>query len=103
RPLAVPHGILLGAAEHPDYDEARLAMRPGDVLVMYTDGLVERRDRSVDESLAHLAQVLAEPAADLDALLDRTLELSCADTDDDTCLIAVQVLDDGNGRADRRV
>ncbi|MFD8595342.1 SpoIIE family protein phosphatase [Kitasatospora sp. NPDC059646] len=103
RPLPVPHGILLGATDRADYAEARLALRPGDILVMYTDGLVERRDQSVEEPLAHLAQVLAEPAADLDALLDRALELSCADTDDDTCLIAVQVLDETNGGADKRV
>ncbi|MFD8480408.1 SpoIIE family protein phosphatase [Kitasatospora sp. NPDC059673] len=103
RPLPMPHGILLGAADHPEYQEASLTLRPGDVLVLYTDGLIERRDQSVEEPLAHLAQVLAEPAADLDALLDRALELSVADTDDDTCLIAVEVLDAVNGEAGRTV
>ncbi|MFG2693025.1 SpoIIE family protein phosphatase [Kitasatospora sp. NPDC048407] len=91
-PLPMPHGILLGAAEDPEYEEARHTLRPGDILVLYTDGLIERRDQSVEEALDHLAQVLAEPAADLDTLLDRALELSVADTDDDTCLIAVEVL-----------
>ncbi|MEV7211834.1 SpoIIE family protein phosphatase [Kitasatospora cineracea] len=93
RPLPMPHGILLGAADDPDYQEHRLAMRPGDILLLYTDGLVERRDRSVEEPLDHLTRTLAEPAADLDALLDRALATSTADTDDDTCLIAVEVLD----------
>ncbi|QKW18114.1 SpoIIE family protein phosphatase [Kitasatospora sp. NA04385] len=92
RPLPVPHGILLGATEHPDYREHHLAMRPGDVLLLHTDGLIERRDRSVEEPLDHLTRTLAEPAADLDALLDRALTTSTADTDDDTCLIAVEVL-----------
>ncbi|MFJ8443553.1 hypothetical protein [Kitasatospora griseola] len=44
-----------------------------------------------------------EPAADLDALLDRALELSEADTDDDTCLIAVEVLDGTDRETDGRV
>ncbi|BAJ26543.1 MULTISPECIES: SpoIIE family protein phosphatase [Kitasatospora] len=92
RPLPMPHGILLGAADDPDYQEHHLAMRPGDVLLLYTDGLIERRDQSVEEPLAHLTRILAEPAADLDALLDRALATSTADTDDDTCLIAVEVL-----------
>ncbi|MGW4806858.1 SpoIIE family protein phosphatase [Kitasatospora sp. NPDC004272] len=92
RPLPMPHGILLGAAEDPDYQEHHLAMRPGDVLLLYTDGLIERRDRSVEEPLEQLVRTLAEPAADLDALLDRALATSTADTDDDTCLIAVEVL-----------
>ncbi|GLW57352.1 SpoIIE family protein phosphatase [Kitasatospora phosalacinea] len=92
RPLPLPHGILLGAADDPDYQEHQLAMRPGDVLLLYTDGLVERRDQAVEEPLDHLARALAEPAADLESLLDRALAASTADTDDDTCLIAVEVL-----------
>ncbi|MFF4342306.1 SpoIIE family protein phosphatase [Kitasatospora sp. NPDC001540] len=102
RPLPLPHGILLGAAENPDYQEQHLAMRPGDVLLLYTDGLVERRDQAVEEPLDHLARALAGPATDLDALLDRALAASTADTDDDTCLIAVEVLPGGPpGRQER--
>jgi hypothetical protein len=59
---------------------------------MYTDGLIERRDRSLDVSLEHLLATARVPAAGLGDLLDRMLVHSNSDTDDDTCLIGVQAV-----------
>ncbi|MFG2819727.1 SpoIIE family protein phosphatase [Kitasatospora sp. NPDC048365] len=92
-PLAMPHGVLLGADPHAAYEERVERMEPGDILLLYTDGLVEQRERAVEEPLRELAAHLAAPADDLDVLLDRALARSPADTADDTCLIAIQVLD----------
>ncbi|MGW6919274.1 SpoIIE family protein phosphatase [Kitasatospora sp. NPDC054939] len=89
--LPLPHGILLGALEDAAYEEHTLQLGPADVLLLYTDGLVERRDRPVEESVHQLIRIAGDPRGDLDGYLDRLLELSRADTDDDTCLIAVRV------------
>ncbi|MFD0402185.1 PP2C family protein-serine/threonine phosphatase [Kitasatospora sp. NPDC127121] len=88
--LPLPHGVLLGALDGARYEEHTAHLPPGDVLVLYTDGLVERRDRPVEESVDQLIRAAGAPGPDLERYLDRLLELSPADTDDDTCLIAVQ-------------
>ena len=52
---------------------------PGSQLVLYTDGLVERRDRPFDEGIAHAATHLAalperlNPGQLIDSLLDALL------------------------------
>lgn len=68
-----------------------MRLEPDDTLLMFTDGLVERRDSSVQDSLGHLVQAAAAGAGDLDARLDRLLAESRSDTDDDTCVIGIQV------------
>ncbi|WP_107473332.1 SpoIIE family protein phosphatase [Streptomyces sp. NRRL S-813] len=44
RYLERPRGVLLGAAETPHFEEAECRLEPGDRLLFYTDGLVERPD-----------------------------------------------------------
>jgi hypothetical protein len=58
---------------------------------LFTDGLVERRDTAVHESLDHLLAHTQPPVEDLSHLLERLLIYSRSDTDDDTCLIGVQI------------
>ncbi|MEU8776991.1 SpoIIE family protein phosphatase [Streptomyces sp. NPDC048606] len=84
-------GLLLGALPDVTYAEREVRLEPDDTLLMYTDGLVERRDSSVQDSLGHLVQAAASCAGDLDRRLDRLLVESRSDTDDDTCLIGIQV------------
>ena len=38
-----PHGTTLGLFEEPDLYDGRLLLRPGDLVCMFTDGLVEAR------------------------------------------------------------
>ena len=45
--------------DEPTREEARLDVRPDDLLVLYTDGLVERRDESLDDGLLRLADAAA--------------------------------------------
>ncbi|MFF3984352.1 PP2C family protein-serine/threonine phosphatase [Streptomyces sp. NPDC001797] len=51
----------LGARpQHVPRPQASLPYRPGDTLVLYTDGLIERRDQDIDVGLGQLCEVLGE-------------------------------------------
>jgi len=43
------------AIDEPAREEAQVHVRPDDLLVLYTDGLVERRNESLDDGLLRLA------------------------------------------------
>lgn len=81
-------GPLLGArmGTHPvaSYDVV-----PGDRLVLFTDGLVERRRQPIDANLDRLADQAAAGAGLLpDELADQLLQ-TWGDTDDDVALLVV--------------
>ncbi|AUG81695.1 hypothetical protein CFP65_7091 [Kitasatospora sp. MMS16-BH015] len=92
RRLPLPQGVLLGALEEAEYEERTAHLGRGEVLLLYTDGLVERRDRPVEESVDELVRAAGAPGPELEAYLDRLLALSPSDTEDDTCLVAVGVI-----------
>ncbi|MER6432799.1 PP2C family protein-serine/threonine phosphatase [Streptomyces sp. 900105245] len=61
---------------HVPRPQAGAAYHPGDVLVLYTDGLIERRDEDIDKGLQRLTDTLRDclgqtPDALADALLER--------------------------------
>lgn len=86
-----PHGSPLGAALFPAYDETVLALPTGSTLLLYTDGLLERPDRSLSEGLDQLRGLGERLPEDLDEvarwLLDTLLEGEAAH-DDVAMLIA---------------
>jgi len=91
RPLTTPAGILLGAGRG-GYQEASLFLEPGDLLLLYSDGLIERRDRSLEEGLATLtaaAAGISDPGRVIAAVLSA---LGSTDPEDDTCVVALRVL-----------
>jgi serine phosphatase RsbU (regulator of sigma subunit) len=91
QPLDPPAGILLGAGD-ADYAAGTLRLHRDDLLLLYSDGLIERRDRSLDDGLSALtdaARGIGDPEQVIAAILDA---LGSADTEDDTCLVALQVL-----------
>ncbi|MFI1073363.1 SpoIIE family protein phosphatase [Streptomyces puniciscabiei] len=90
-PLPLVKGLLLGAVPEAVYEEAELQFAPEDMLLMYTDGLIERRDRSVEESLTQLLTTARTAPKTLDQQLDRLLTYSRSDTDDDTCIVGIRV------------
>ncbi|MFB9535620.1 MULTISPECIES: SpoIIE family protein phosphatase [Streptomyces] len=90
--LPLLKGLLLGAASDITYQEAEMRLEIGDTLLMYTDGLVERRDRSMEESLKHLLMTASAKKTTLDQRLDHLLTYSRSDTDDDTCIISIEVM-----------
>lgn len=67
-----PHGPLLGInAARPD--DLEFTLPPGGTLVLYTDGLVERRDADIDVGLSALADAATEVESSLDAFCERLL------------------------------
>ncbi len=90
RALPKPAGTMLGVDADGEYDEVDIGLEPGDVLLLYTDGLIERRRHSPDENVARLLAEAGPAEADLDAYVDRILERVESDTDDDTCILAVR-------------
>jgi PAS domain S-box-containing protein len=62
--------VPLGVRSDADYRQETVQLAPGDTLVLYTDGLVERRGRALDEGLAQLRSCAAEAGqASVDALV----------------------------------
>ncbi|MDK3256254.1 GAF domain-containing SpoIIE family protein phosphatase [Blastococcus capsensis] len=83
----------------PDDDRPRtdhqLDLAPGDTLLLYTDGLVERRDEDLDTGLSRLRDtVTALRRLPLEALCDAVLAWMTPDGRDDIALIAVRATDD---------
>jgi serine phosphatase RsbU (regulator of sigma subunit)/anti-sigma regulatory factor (Ser/Thr protein kinase) len=83
----------LGVTADPDYREANATLEPGSTVLLYTDGLVERRGESLDAGLARLRAAVAEAPHEPDALCDRLLEVLVEDAPaDDVALLAVRAL-----------
>ncbi|MGW3246277.1 SpoIIE family protein phosphatase [Streptomyces sp. NPDC001070] len=85
--LDLPTGTPLGVGGVP-FESTTIALRPGDRLVLYTDGLVETRDDPIDERLEVLLTLLASPDPTVEETCDRLLrELRSADDHDDVALL----------------
>jgi serine phosphatase RsbU (regulator of sigma subunit) len=91
RPLDAPDGILLGAAKE-EYQLARVDLLAGDLLLLYSDGLIERRDRALDEGLATLCAAVRGARDPERAIAAALSALGTTDPEDDTCLVALRIL-----------
>ncbi|ABS03472.1 SpoIIE family protein phosphatase [Kineococcus radiotolerans] len=98
----VPSRPMLGLGFGPTAglvsESVRAPLPPGAVLLMYTDGLVERRDAGLEETTGVLAETATRAAADLlprsrggmAAVADRLLTAVPGDAGDDTTLVLVR-------------
>jgi len=81
-----PVGVLSGAT----YTEAEVAIQPGSMLLLYTDGLIEGRDRDVRTGLARLKRAFASAPGDPHACLDwLSDQLECDSFPDDVAMLAI--------------
>jgi serine phosphatase RsbU (regulator of sigma subunit) len=88
--LDPPDGILLGAAKL-GYKSAALPLEPGDLLLLCSDGVIERRDLPLDEGLATVTAA-SRGARDPEQLISSVLrELGSTNPEDDSCLVAFRV------------
>ncbi|MFJ8673389.1 SpoIIE family protein phosphatase [Streptomyces sp. NPDC093589] len=67
--LDLPAGSPLGVGAGP-FQTTTLVLRPGDELLLYTDGLVETREQSIDERLNALLAFLTGPQRSLEETCD---------------------------------
>ncbi|WP_241037526.1 SpoIIE family protein phosphatase [Blastococcus litoris] len=86
-------GLLLGVDPSTTRTEHVSPVEPGSTLLLYTDGLVERRDQVFDDGIELLGRVLTDlrdrPVEQLcDELLDRLLPERA---EDDVALVAVRL------------
>ncbi|MEK9521599.1 serine/threonine-protein phosphatase [Streptomyces venezuelae] len=85
-------GPLLGALPGYAYGTASTRLRPGDLLVLYTDGMVERRGEDVTDGIKRLARAAAAAPRDPQALIDALLvDPEFAGHEDDACVLAIRV------------
>ena len=94
--------LLLGLDPATPRAEHVAVLEPGATLVFYTDGLVERRDRDVDDGVTELTETLHSLAAenlDVDGLCDRLLAAMIgAKPEDDVALLVVRLAPDAPSR-----
>lgn len=94
RELAEASSLLLGAWPDQQREEAEVDLVRGSLLLLYTDGLLERPGASLDQGLAWLrAQVANQPlGCSAEAMIDGVLQ--AVETDelvDDVAMLAVRV------------
>ncbi|MEU2712581.1 SpoIIE family protein phosphatase [Streptomyces sp. NPDC007205] len=74
------------------HSSGSIALGPGATAVLYTDGLVERRDEDLDEGIAALERALAGATGTPQVVCDRLVRSAgvTADHDDDVAVLVLQ-------------
>ncbi|MGW0508732.1 ATP-binding SpoIIE family protein phosphatase [Streptomyces olivaceoviridis] len=74
------------------HSSGSIALGPGSTAVLYTDGLVERRDADLDEGIAALEGALAGATGSPQVVCDRLVRSAgvTADHDDDVAVLVLQ-------------
>jgi anti-anti-sigma factor len=96
RMLADGSGTVLGVSRRPPFTEEHAVLTPGSCVLLYTDGLVERRGENIDDGLDRLAASAAalrdrDPERLATALLERCLGTG-AGARDDVALVVIRLL-----------
>jgi serine phosphatase RsbU (regulator of sigma subunit) len=90
-PLQARPELLLGARPDVQRTDHEALLPPGAGLLLYTDGLVERRSADLDQGADWLdAAVRGQAGTPLDELCDRLLASVAAHADDDVALLALR-------------
>jgi serine phosphatase RsbU (regulator of sigma subunit) len=85
-------GPPLGVVPHARYEEGKQLLPEGSTVVLYTDGLIERRGESIETGLARLASVLRRCDGEPGALSDRLIaKLLDGLPEDDVAILAARV------------
>ncbi|MGW6745269.1 PP2C family protein-serine/threonine phosphatase [Streptomyces sp. NPDC055025] len=93
RVLTPPDGVLLGATSGAAYEQADIRLRPGDLLVLYTDGLTRDGDTTGADRdrLLALAPRLAGTRTAQECARAVVEELGTSERTDDACVMAARV------------
>ncbi|MCD9623466.1 GAF domain-containing SpoIIE family protein phosphatase [Rhabdothermincola salaria] len=93
-------GLPLGVRRSVSYETSGVGLERGDVMVLFTDGLVERRGEIIDVGLERVCAVLASgPASPADEVLSHTVEglLAGRRRDDDLAVVGLVLVEDRGG------
>jgi serine phosphatase RsbU (regulator of sigma subunit) len=94
-PAEGPALCLPGDQDCPHYTQSQTGFDVGDIMLMYTDGLIERRGEDLEEGITRLAERLQAwpPGSPLSSLCDELIASLCAEPQlDDMCVLAVSRL-----------
>ncbi|MEV7414233.1 SpoIIE family protein phosphatase [Streptomyces sp. NPDC089919] len=91
--LEVPPGMPLGAGVGGEpFEEIEVELPEGALLALYTDGLVESRDHTLEDGLRGLREALRDPAQPLEDVCDHVLNtLETRHGEDDIALLMARV------------
>jgi GAF domain-containing protein/anti-sigma regulatory factor (Ser/Thr protein kinase) len=91
-------GPPLGAVPFARFQERVIELRANDMLVVYTDGLVEDRGTTLDSGLGRLRDAVSEGGTDVEALSDHILEACLGEryVDDDVAVLILRALSIGD-------
>jgi GAF domain-containing protein/anti-sigma regulatory factor (Ser/Thr protein kinase) len=86
---SLPLGVGLDVA----YAQASVELVPGSTLLLYTDGLVERRDRALEDGLTQLRSAVGSGPPEPAALVEHVLAglLGEGEREDDVAVLAVRL------------
>jgi serine phosphatase RsbU (regulator of sigma subunit) len=90
--LVAPSGPPLGPFDGAAYSQRRAHLGIGDVTLMYTDGLIERRDGNIADGIVRVSDCLAAwpGGRPLDELCEQLVgALAVQPQLDDICVLAV--------------
>jgi serine phosphatase RsbU (regulator of sigma subunit)/DNA-binding response OmpR family regulator/anti-sigma regulatory factor (Ser/Thr protein kinase) len=92
--LESDNSLPLGINENAVHDEATYPIGPGETLLLFTDGLIERRRESFSIGLDRLGEALGGGPVDVEELCDHVLARTIGEhpSDDDVALLAVRLL-----------
>ncbi len=83
-------GVPIGIGEGT-YEPVTITVPPNATLIAFTDGLVERRNETLDVGLNRLADAVGAGSAPLDDLVEKVVgDLTDEDSDDDIAILAVR-------------
>ena len=87
-------GLPLGTGAKAHYRQAAVELQVGSTVILYTDGLVERRSESIDEGLERLRVAAESARGDPQSLVGHVIDALVGDAGrrDDIAVLAVRLL-----------
>lgn len=90
--LRLPSGPPIGFLDEAAFTTKQLTVPPGSVLVLFTDGLYERRGETIDEGLERLRDVASRVHGSVEDILDQLAEGMLREgLRDDTAMLAIRI------------
>jgi serine phosphatase RsbU (regulator of sigma subunit)/anti-sigma regulatory factor (Ser/Thr protein kinase) len=84
--------LPVGVSPNTHYEADTLELPAGSTLLLYTDGLVERRGETLEDGIGRLKRILGDAPEALEALCDHVIDTSAPDPEraDDIAVLALR-------------